>query len=136
MPCCRSEVLGLELDVPLGERDDVGVDAERDDGCGGAVRELTGRGREREAEYSKKKSMSMYQMMQCSLQDDNPDHQRAGRGGVVHAAKPRAPLCLLCSSPLISSSLTFFCFPPPSQTHFRRVPWHNRCRPVPCTGSC
>jgi hypothetical protein len=78
------DAVGLELDVPPGERDDVGVDAEGDDGRGGAVGELVEDERSRGAVLEEEEHE---RVPDDALEDDDLDHERAGRRRAVHASQ-------------------------------------------------
>ena len=78
--------LGVGLEVSLGERDDVGVDAEGDDGGGGAVGELVDDERARGAVLEEEEHE---RVPDDALEDDDLDHERAGGVGAVHAPEQR-----------------------------------------------
>jgi hypothetical protein len=78
--------LCVGLEVALCKRDDVGVDAEGDDGGGGAVGELVHDERARGAVLEEEEHE---RVPDDALEDDDLDHERAGGVGAVHAPEQR-----------------------------------------------
>jgi hypothetical protein len=77
---------GVGLELPLGERDDVGVDAEGDDGGGGAVGELVHDERARGAVLEEEEHE---RVPDDALEHDDLDHERPRGVGAVHAPEQR-----------------------------------------------